>query len=152
VLRLEQWAEIRRLYFVKRLSIKEVARRTGHGRNTNRPTLRSAEPPRYRQRGPSAAGTRIRERPCESGRAGSKMILDKLLCEVRPLLFCHATHLPAISYRLGALLQFDLSEPTGRSRSARGRRGAATSSSAASPLPRRPPAARLVLRLASFPR
>jgi hypothetical protein len=92
VLRLEQWAEIRRLYFVKRLSIKEVARRTGHGRNTNRPTLRSAEPPRYRQRGPSAAGTRIRERLCESGRAGSKMILDKLLCEVRPLLFCHAAH------------------------------------------------------------
>ena len=45
----EQWAEIRRLYFVKRLSIKEIARRTGHGRNTIRRALRSAEAPRYRR-------------------------------------------------------------------------------------------------------
>ena len=36
----EQWAEIRRLYFVKRLSIKEIVRRTGHGRNTIRRALR----------------------------------------------------------------------------------------------------------------
>jgi len=34
VVGVEQWAEIRRLYFVKRLSIKEIVRRTGHGRNT----------------------------------------------------------------------------------------------------------------------
>ena len=45
----EQWAEIRRLYFVKRLSIKEIVRRTGHGRNTIRRALRSGEPPRYRR-------------------------------------------------------------------------------------------------------
>jgi hypothetical protein len=32
----EQWAEIRCLYFVKRLSIKEIVRRTGHGRTTIR--------------------------------------------------------------------------------------------------------------------
>jgi hypothetical protein len=30
----EQWADIRRLYLVKRLSIKEIVRRTGRGRNT----------------------------------------------------------------------------------------------------------------------
>jgi hypothetical protein len=29
VVGVEQWAEIRRLYFVKRLSIKEIVRRTG---------------------------------------------------------------------------------------------------------------------------
>jgi hypothetical protein len=40
-----QWAEIRRLYFVKRLSIKEIVRRSGHGRNTIRRALRSVEPP-----------------------------------------------------------------------------------------------------------
>ncbi len=45
----EQWAEIRRLYFVKRLSIKEIVRRTGHGRNTIRRALRSGQPPRYRR-------------------------------------------------------------------------------------------------------
>lgn len=69
MLRLEQWAEIRRLYFVKRLSIKEVARRTGHGRNTNRPTLRSAERPPARTPGgrhaePRAA-LRVRARGLE---------------------------------------------------------------------------------------
>jgi beta-1,4-mannooligosaccharide phosphorylase len=31
VVGVEQWAEIRRLYFVGRLSIKEIVRRTGHG-------------------------------------------------------------------------------------------------------------------------
>ena len=45
----EQWAEIRRLYFVKRLSIREIVRRTGHGRNTVRRALRLAEAPRYRR-------------------------------------------------------------------------------------------------------
>ena len=36
-------AEIRRLYFVKRLSIKEIVRRTGHSRNTIRRALLSGE-------------------------------------------------------------------------------------------------------------
>jgi transposase len=49
VVSVEQWAEIGRLYFVKRLSIKEIVRRTGHGRNTIRRALRSGEPPRYRR-------------------------------------------------------------------------------------------------------
>jgi DNA invertase Pin-like site-specific DNA recombinase len=43
VVGVEQWAEIRRLYFVKRLSIKEIVRRTGHGRSTIRRALRSGE-------------------------------------------------------------------------------------------------------------
>ena len=45
----EQWAEIRRLYFAKRLSIKEIVRCIGHGRNTIRRALRSDEVPRYRR-------------------------------------------------------------------------------------------------------
>jgi DNA invertase Pin-like site-specific DNA recombinase len=44
VVGVEQWAEIRRMYFVKRLSIKEIVRRTGHSRNTIRRALRSGEP------------------------------------------------------------------------------------------------------------
>jgi hypothetical protein len=35
-----QWAEIRRVYFVKRLSINEIVRRTGHRRDTVRRALR----------------------------------------------------------------------------------------------------------------
>lgn len=38
---------MRRLYFVKRLSIKEIARRTGRDHNTVRKALRSERPPRY---------------------------------------------------------------------------------------------------------
>jgi hypothetical protein len=49
VVGVEQWAEIRRLYFVKRLSVKEIVRRTGHGRNAIRRALRSGEPPKYRR-------------------------------------------------------------------------------------------------------
>jgi hypothetical protein len=45
----EGWAEIRRLHFVKGLSIREVARRTGHGRNAVRRALRADQPPRYRR-------------------------------------------------------------------------------------------------------
>jgi hypothetical protein len=50
VVGLEQWAEIRRLAFVRRLSIKEIVRRTGHGRNTVRRALRSGGPPRHDQK------------------------------------------------------------------------------------------------------
>ena len=91
----EQWAEIRRLYFVKRLSIKEIVRRTGHGRNTVRRALRSGESPRYRRpprpskldpfrdevhrllRGePRLPGKRVRELLEEQGYGGGKTILD----------------------------------------------------------------------------
>jgi DNA replication protein DnaC len=46
----EQWAEIRRMHFVKGLSIKEIVRRTGRDRNTIRRVLRSEQPPRYERR------------------------------------------------------------------------------------------------------
>jgi hypothetical protein len=34
VLDVERWAEIRKVLFVERLSIREIARRTGHDRKT----------------------------------------------------------------------------------------------------------------------
>jgi hypothetical protein len=36
LIRVEQWAEIRRMHFVERLSIKEIHRRTGRDRKTIR--------------------------------------------------------------------------------------------------------------------
>jgi hypothetical protein len=47
VLDVERWAEIRRLRFVERLSIREIARRTGHDRKTVQRAIRSERPPRY---------------------------------------------------------------------------------------------------------
>jgi transposase len=132
VLRVEQWAEIRRLYFVKQLSIKEIVRRTGHGRNTIRRALRSPEPPRYRRPpqpskldpfrdemhrllrvDPRLPGTRIRELLEEQGYDGGKTILDDYLREVRPLFLPRPRTFQRTSYRPGALCQFDLWEPSG---------------------------------------
>ena len=127
----EQWAEIRRLYFVKRLSIKEIVRRTGHGRNTIRRALRSGQPPRYRRplrpskldpfrdevhrllrAAPRLPGTRVRELLEEQGYAGGKTILDDYLREVRPLFLPRPRTFQRTSYRPGALCQFDLWEPS----------------------------------------
>ncbi len=126
----EQWAEIRRMYFVGRLSIKEVVRRSGHSRNTIRRALRSGEPPRYRRPvRPSKLdpfreeidrllrsdarlpGTRIRELLEEQGYAGGKTILDDYLREVRPL-FQRQRTFQRTSYRPGVLCQFDLWQPS----------------------------------------
>jgi hypothetical protein len=49
VVGVEQWAEIRRMHFVKGLSIKEIHRRTGLHRQTIRRALRASEPPRYQR-------------------------------------------------------------------------------------------------------
>ena len=126
----EQWAEIRRLYFVGRLSIKEIVRRTGHGRNTIRHAVRSGEPPRYRRPprpskldpfrdevhrllrlDPCLPGKRLRELLEEQGYVGSKTILDDYLREVRPLFLPRPRTFQRTSYRPGALCQFDLWQP-----------------------------------------
>ncbi len=127
----EQWAEIRRLYFVKRLSIKEIVRRTGHGRNTVRRALRSGEPPEYwrpprpskldpfrdevqrlLRLDPRLPGKRVRELLEEQGYVGAKTILDDYLREVRPLFLPRPRTFQRTSYRPGALCQFDVWEPS----------------------------------------
>jgi transposase len=47
VVAVEQWAEVRRLRFVRGLSIREIHRRTGLHRETIRNALACDEPPRY---------------------------------------------------------------------------------------------------------
>ncbi|MGH6763988.1 MAG: IS21 family transposase [Phyllobacterium sp.] len=131
MVRVEQWAEIRRLYCVKRLSIKEIARRTGRDRNTIRKALRSDRPPKYSRPArpskldpfkeeihrllgaePRLPGTRIRELIAGLGYAGGKTILDDYLREVRPLFLPRPRTFQRTSYRPGALCQFDLWEPS----------------------------------------
>jgi transposase len=94
VVRVEQWAEIRRMHFVKGLSIKEIHRRTGLHRQTIRRALRSSEPLRYRRsvgrskldpfreevhrlprEEPRLPGTRVRELLQQIGYEGGKTIL-----------------------------------------------------------------------------
>jgi transposase len=120
------------MYFVKRLSIKEIARRTGHGRNTIRRALRSSGVPRYQRPSrpskldpfrdeilrllrsdPRLPGKRLRELLEEQGYAGSKTILDDYLREVRPLFLPRPRTFQRTSYRPGALCQFDLWQPSG---------------------------------------
>src|SRR5438445_447729 len=131
VVGVEQWAEIRRLYFVGRLSIKEIVRRSGYSRNTVRRALRSGEPPRYRRpRRPSKLdpfrdeidrllrsdsrlpGKRVRELLEEQGYAGGKTILDDYLREVRPLFLPRPRTFQRTSYRPGVFCQFDLWQPS----------------------------------------
>jgi transposase len=129
VLEVQRWAEIRRMKEVEGLSIHEIARRTGHDRNTVRRALRREGPPRYQrpsrpskvdpfkeeihrllQADPKMPGKRIRELTEELGYAGGKTILDDYLREVRSLFERRRTYQRTI-YRPGELLQFDLWEP-----------------------------------------
>lgn len=131
MVRVEQWAEIRRLYYVKRLSIREIARRTGRDRNTIRKALRSERPPKYSRPArpsklgpfkeeihrllgaePRLPGKRIRELIAELGYEGGKTILDDYLRDVRPLFLPRPRTFQRTQYRVGALCQFDLWEPS----------------------------------------
>jgi transposase len=131
VVEVEQWAEIRRMHAIERLSIKEIARRTGRSRVTVRRALRAEEPPAYR-RGPVASklddhkqeihrllraepripATRIRELIAESGYTGGQTILDVYLREVRPLFAPPPRTFQRTLYRPGEICQFDLWEPS----------------------------------------
>jgi transposase len=130
VVGVEQWAEVRRLHFVRRLSIHEIHRRTGLHRETIRRALRTDKPPRYERppkgskldpfkdeihrllaRDPRLPGVVVRERLEALGFGGSKTIVDDYLREVRPLHLITRTHQRTI-YRPGELCQFDLWEPS----------------------------------------
>ena len=125
----EGWAELRREHFVRGVSIKELARRTGMSRNTIRAALRAAEPPKYERaaagskldpfkdeihgllgRDASMPGQRIRELIEPFGFDGGKTIVEDYLREVRPL-FDRPRTFQRTVYRPGEICQFDLWEP-----------------------------------------
>jgi transposase len=127
VLEVEWWAEIRRMRFVERLSIREIARRTGHDRKTVQRAIRSDAPPSYvraprgskldpfkdeierlLQRDPRLPGTRVRELLAELGYSGGKTILDDYLREVRPRHLPRPRTFQRTVYRPGEILQVDL--------------------------------------------
>jgi len=131
VLAVREWAEIRAMRVVQGLSIKEIARRTGHSRNTIRSALRSPEPPRYGPRPPrpskldrfkprihelladeGAVPSRvIRDRITAAGYRGGKTILDNYVRELRPVFAPPRTY-QRTHYEPAELVQFDLWEPS----------------------------------------
>jgi hypothetical protein len=129
VVGVEQWAEIRRMHRVERLSIREIHRRTGLHRETIRRALRDDEPPCYRRASggskldpfkgwieqqllgdPRIPSMRLRELAAELGYAGGKTIFDDWVREVRPRFLRRRTYQRTL-YRPGELCQFDLWEP-----------------------------------------
>jgi transposase len=103
VVGVEQWAEIRRMHRVERLSIREIGRRTGLHRKTIRRALAAGTPPRYSRApagskldpfrdwiceqlraDPTIQSLRLREMASELGYAGGKTIFDDYVREVRP--------------------------------------------------------------------
>jgi transposase len=130
VLEVEGWAELRREHFVRGVSIKDLARRTGLSRNTVRAALRASAPPKYSRPAagskldpfkdeihrllradPRLTGQRIRELIAPLGYAGGKTIVDDYLREVRPLFDPPRTFQRTV-YRPGEICQFDLWEPS----------------------------------------
>jgi transposase len=125
----EQWAEIRRMHRVERLSIREISRRTGLHRKTIRRALAAQAPPRYvrapaaskldpfkdwiceqLRADPSIQSLRLREMAAELGYDGGKTIFDDYVREVRPRFVVKRTFQRTI-YRPGELVQCDLWEP-----------------------------------------
>jgi transposase len=130
VVGVEQWAEIRRLHFVRGLSQREIRRRTGLHRDTIRKAINSDKPPVYR-RAPSGSkldpfrdeihrllkadpklpGVRVRELLEPLGCSASKTVVDDYLREVRPLFAPAARTFQRTVYRPGEIVQFDVWQP-----------------------------------------
>jgi transposase len=131
LLSVQAWAEIRAMREVQGLSIKEIARRTGHARNTIRAALRRSDPPGYGPRPrrpskldsflpsicelledePTLSGVRVLEEIQALGYSGGKTILDDLLRGLRPRYLPPPRSFQRTVYRPGELAQFDLTEP-----------------------------------------
>jgi transposase len=129
VVGVEQWAEIRRMHRVERLSIREISKRTGMHRKTVRRALAAESPPRYSRSpavskldpfkewiceqlraDPGIQSLRLREMAAELGYDGGKTIFDDYVREVRPRFLIKRTFQRTI-YRPGELVQCDLWEP-----------------------------------------
>jgi transposase len=130
VVGVEQWAEIRRLHFVKGLSQREIHRRTGLHRDTIRRALASSEPPVYRRapsgskldafkdeihrllrEDPKLPGARVRELLAPLGCTAGKTVVDDYLREVRPLFAPPPRVFQRTVYRPGEICQFDVWQP-----------------------------------------
>jgi Mu transposase, C-terminal domain len=129
VIGVQQWAEIRRLYFVEKRSKRAIHRLTGVHRDTITRALVSETPPRYARApagskvdpfrdwicdqlraDPTIQSQRLREMAVELGYAGGKTVFDDYVRELRPR-FARPRTFQRTVYRPGELAQCDLWEP-----------------------------------------
>jgi transposase len=132
VVGVQQWAEVRRLHFVRGLSIREIiAEPACTGRRSATP-LKRDDAPRYSRapagskldpfkdeshrllrEDPKLPGQRVRELIAPLGFDGGKTIVDDYLREVRPLFAPPPRTFQRTVHRSGEVCQFDLWEPKG---------------------------------------
>jgi hypothetical protein len=129
VIGVEQWAEIRQLYYVEKRSKRAIHRLTGLHRDTITRALAADAPPRYLRppagskldpyrewiceqlrAEPTIQSQRLRELASELGYVGGKSIFDDYVREVRPRFLVRRTFQRTL-YRPGELVQCDLWEP-----------------------------------------
>lgn len=126
MINVDDWAEIRRLFFAEHLGIKAIARQLGVARNTVRTAVRDSEPPNYQRKPkgslvdavetdicallketPTLPATVIAER---IGWEHGITILRDRVAELRPL-FRPPDPCQRTFYSPGELVQFDLWQP-----------------------------------------
>jgi transposase len=126
VIRVEDWAEIRRLHRAEGMGVRAIARHLDIARNTVREALRSDGPPRYERTGPGSAvdeyEAAIRELLRDVPTMPATVIAERIgwtrgitvlrdrVAELRPL-FVPPDPAQRTSYRPGELAQFDLWQP-----------------------------------------
>ena len=65
MINVDDWAEIRRLYFAERLGIKTIARQLGVARNTVRTAVRGSAPPDYKREAKGSLVDAVENQICE---------------------------------------------------------------------------------------
>jgi transposase len=126
MINVDDWAEIRRLYFAEHLGIKTIARQLGVARNTVRTAVRGSDPPNYERKGRGSLVDAAEPKICELLKGCPTMpatviaeridwqhgitILRDRVAELRPL-FRPPDPCQRTFYAPGELVQFDLWQP-----------------------------------------
>jgi transposase len=126
MINVDDWAEIRRLYFAEHLGVKTIARQLGVARNTVRTAVRGSTPPNYQRKAKGSLVDGVEPKICEllkdcptmpatviAERIGWEhgiTILRDRVAELRPL-FRPPDPCQRTFYTPGELVQFDLWQP-----------------------------------------
>jgi transposase len=126
MINVDDWAEIRRLYFAEHLGVKTIARQLGVARNTVRTAVRGSDPPNYQRKAKGSLVDAVEPKICALLRDCPTMpatviaerigwehgitILRDRVAELRPL-FRPPDPCQRTFYTPGELVQFDLWQP-----------------------------------------